>query len=406
MPTSSLRVIVTGFIGHQRLLGGVAWDYLNFVLGVKRLGHDVYYIEDSGCWPYNDVEGPLRGDWTDWNPQPTVEHLSKVMSAFGLDGKWAYHFPPKSEWFGLSSTERNEVIKTADVLINVAGTLEKPWDYRTIKKLVYVDTDPVFCQIGAAAGADSKIMKQRLDAHDVFFTLGEGLSANDAIPKLERKWNTTKYPIVLDHWRDDSHDSMSGDGFTTIMNWSSYETLTYHNERYGQKDVEFMKFIELPRKVFPSSLEVALYKPRVKSSRDFSVSVPLDILETSGWKIVDASEVCPDFHTYRRYIQQSKAEWSVAKGGYVVGKSGWFSCRSACYLAAGRPVVVQDTGFSKVLPAGEGVIGFSTFDEAEAGILEVEANYQRHAKAAEDIAEAYYDSDKVLNQLLETAMDQ
>lgn len=403
MSISSLRVIVTGFIGHQRLLGGVAWDYLNFILGFKRLGHDVYYIEDSGCWPYNDIEGPLRGDWTDWNPQPTVEHLSRVMSAFGLHGKWAYHFPPKSEWFGLSSIERNEVSKTADVLINVAGTLEKPWDYRTIKKLVYVDTDPVFCQIGAKAGADSKIMKQRLDAHDVFFTLGEGLSANDAIPKLDRKWNTTKYPIVLDHWRD---DSLSRNGFTTIMNWSSYETLTYQDERYGQKDVEFMKFIELPRKVFPSSLEVALYKPRTKSSRNFSVPVPLDILETAGWKVVDASQVCPDFHTYRQYIHQSKAEWSVAKGGYVVGKSGWFSCRSACYLAAGRPVVVQDTGFSKVLPADEGVIGFSTFDEATAGILEIEANYQRHAKAAANIAEAYFDSDKVLNQLLKSAMDQ
>lgn len=403
MTASSLRVIVTGFIGHQRLLGGVAWDYLNVVLGFQRLGHDVYYIEDSGCWPYNDVDGPLRGDWTDWNPQPTVEHLSSIMSAFGLDHKWAYHFPPKSEWFGLSTTERKEIIQTADVLINVAGTLEKPWDYRPVKKLVYIDTDPVFCQIGAHAGADSNIMRQRLNAHDVFFTLGECLCANDEIPNLDLKWNTTKYPIVLDHWRD---GSPSGDGFTTIMNWSSYDTLTYHNIRYGQKDAEFMKFIELPRKTFPTSLEVALYKPRLKSSRDFAVSVPLDILETSGWKIVDASEVCPDFHSYRQYILQSKAEWSVAKGGYVSGKSGWFSCRSACYLAAGRPVVVEDTGFSKVLPTGDGVIGFATFDEAEAGIRDVESHYQHHAKAAYDIAEAYFDSDKVLNRLLKIAMDQ
>ena len=120
MTASSLRVIVTGFIGHQRLLGGVAWDYLNVVLGLKRLGHDVYYVEDSGCWPYNDVDGPSGGDWTDWNPQPTVEHLSKVMSAFGLDHKWGYQFPPKSEWFGLSSIERKEIIETADLLINVS----------------------------------------------------------------------------------------------------------------------------------------------------------------------------------------------------------------------------------------------------------------------------------------------
>ena len=401
--TSSLRVIVTGFIGHQRLLGGVAWDYLNVVLGFKRLGHDVYYIEDSGCWPYNDVDGPSNGDWTDWNAQPTVEHLSRVMSAFGLENQWAYQFPPKSEWFGLSSVKRSEIIQSADVLINVAGTLENPWNYRAVKKLVYIDTDPVFCQIGAETGADSKIMRERLDAHDVFFTLGECLSATDAIPDLGRKWSTTKYPIVLDRWRD---DSFSGNRFTTIMNWSSYDALTYRNKRYGQKDVEFMKFMELPQRVFPTPLEVALYKPRIKSSRNFAVSVPLDSLETSGWKIVDAAEVCPDFHSYRRYIHQSKAEWSVAKGGYVVGQSGWFSCRSACYLAAGRPVVVQDTGFSRVLPVGEGVIGFNTIDEAEAGIREIEANYRRHANAARGIAEAYFDSDKVLDRLLEIAMRQ
>jgi hypothetical protein len=402
MTASSLRVIVTGFIGQQRLLGGVAWDYLNVILGMKRLGHDVYYIEDSGCWPYNDVDGPSGGDWTDWNPQATLEHLNKVMSAFKLENKWAYHFPPKSEWFGISNIARRELIESADVLINVAGTLEKPWDYRTIKKLIYIDTDPVFCQIGAESGEDSIVMRRRLNAHDVFFTVGECLNTNDEIPKAGYHWNTTKHPVVLDQWRDHTPPT---NGFTTIMNWSSYESITYRNKRYGQKDAEFMKLINLPQKVFPTVLEVALYKPRVRSPRNFAISVPLDILETSGWKIVDASEVCPDFYTYRRYIHQSKGEWSVAKNGYVVGRSGWFSGRSACYLAAGRPVVVQDTGFSKVLPVGEGVISFSTVDEAEAGIREVEANYQRHAKAAQDIAETYFDSDKILNRILDITLN-
>jgi hypothetical protein len=298
--------------------------------------------------------------------------------------------------------KRREIIETADVLINVAGTLERPWDYRAAKKLVYIDTDPVFCQIGAEIGADSKIMRQRLDAHDVFFTLGECLSSNDAIPRLDRPWNETKYPIVLDQWRA---GSAGGNRFTTIMNWSSYGSLNYRDQCYGQKGAEFMKYIELPQRVLPISLEVALYKPGLKSSRDFAVPVPLDRLAESGWKIVDAAEVCPDFQSYRRYIHRSKAEWSVAKGGYVLGRSGWFSCRSACYLAAGRPVVVQDTGFSKVLPTGEGVIGFNTLAEAQAGIREVEANYRRHAKAAQDIAEAYFDSDKVLRRLLDIAMN-
>ena len=400
MAVSSLRVIVTGFIGQQRLLGGVAWDYLNVILGMRRLGHDVYYIEDSGCWPYNDDGGPSGRDWTDWDPKATVEHLKKVMSAFDLGDKWAYHFPPKSEWFGVSNVKRKQTVESADLLINIAGTLEKPWDYRKIKRLIYVDTDPVFCQIGAES-ADS-IMRQRLNAHDVFFTVGECLNHNDEIPKIGYNWHTTKHPVVLDQWRD---PPLTTNGFTTIMNWASYYSVTYGTRSYGQKDAEFMRFINLPRKIFPTSLEVALYKPKVKSPENFAVQVPLDTLRTSGWKIVDASEVCPDFSSYRRYIQQSKAEWSVAKNGYVAGRSGWFSGRSACYLAAGRPVVVQDTGFSSVLPVGQGVISFSTPDEAEAGIREVETNYRRQAKGAQDIAEAYFDSDKVLKRFLDIAMN-
>ncbi|HWP58455.1 MAG TPA: hypothetical protein VNL14_11245 [Candidatus Acidoferrales bacterium] len=402
MAPSSLRVIVTGFIGHQRLLGGVAWDYLNVVLGLKRLGHDVYYIEDSGCWPYNHDGGPSGRDWTDWNPRPTVEHLSRVMSAFDLQDRWAYRFPPKSEWFGMSDARRKEIVRSADALINVAGTLEKPWDYRSVGKLIYIDTDPVFCQIGAVAGADSAIMSKRLDAHDVFFTVGECLNANDEIPKAGRKWNTTKHPVLLDQWRN---DSPPGSAFTTVMNWSSYDPIAYQSRRYGQKDVEFVKFIDLPRKLFPTRLEIALYKPRLKTPRSFSVSAPVDDLERAGWKVVDAAEVCPDFESYRRYIRQSKGEWSVAKNGYVAGRSGWFSGRSACYLAAGRPVVVQDTGFSALLPVGEGVVAFTTLEEAQAGIRCVEADYARHANAAREIARAYFDSDKVLRRLVEIAMN-
>jgi hypothetical protein len=177
--------------------------------------------------------------------------------------------------------------------------------------------------------------------------------------------------------------------------------------------------VSLPRKVSPTTtLEVALHKALVwPADREDDVNnvsdlvqndqkpTPPEVLERFGWRIVDPMKVCPDLNSYRRYIQTSKAEWSVAKNAYVNGKSGWFSCRSACYLAAGRPVIVQDTGFSQVLPVGEGIISFDTLDEAEAGIREVEGNYNRHAKAAQDIAEAYFDSDKVLNRLLDIAMN-
>jgi hypothetical protein len=207
--------------------------------------------------------------------------------------------------------------------------------------------------------------------------------------------------------------------FTTVMNWTSYKPLRYNRHTYGQKDIELQRFIELPRQVTPTVIEVALSQtphlnwqtadrslpPVVRDLVRHQVHrTPSDLLAALGWRVVDPRQVCPDLESYRRYIEASKAEWSVAKHGYVQGQSGWFSCRSACYLAAGRPVVVQDTGFAKAIPVGEGILSFRTMEEAIAAIREVEARYTRHARAARAIAEAYFDSDKVLTRLIEEAM--
>jgi hypothetical protein len=186
------------------------------------------------------------------------------------------------------------------------------------------------------------------------------------------------------------------------MNWSSYYPVAYQGCTYGQKNVEFKRFLELPGRVAPTDLEVAVRVAGPKRRR-----VPQDLaarLARHGWRVVDPAEACADLDSYRRYIESSKAEWSVAKNGYVVGQPGWFSCRSACYLAAGRPVVVQDTGFAGVIPVGEGVLCFRTLEEAAAAIQEVQANYSRHARAARAIAEEYFDSDKVLTRLIDEAL--
>jgi hypothetical protein len=396
---SSLRVIVSGLIAQHRELGGVTWDYLNVVLGIKRLGHDVFYIEDSGGWPYSFDGGPSGNDWVAHDPKPTVEYLAGVMAEFGLGNKWAYYFPPNSEWFGLSDEKRKELIESADVLVNVSGTLEKPENYRRVRRLVYMDTDPVFTQINIAEG-NSEI-RDRVNGHDVHFTVGECLG--EGFPDTGHRWYPTKHPIVLSEWRSSLPHRNT---FTTVMNWTSYKSITYRGRKYGQKDVEFLKFMSLPQKVLPTMLEVALHKPHLRwPSNNDQTSTPPEALQQLGWRVVDSTEVCPTFGSYRQYIQRSKGEWSVAKNGYVDGKSGWFSGRSGCYLAAGRPVIVQDTGFSRVLPVGEGVISFNTFAEAEAGIREIEENYSRHARAARDIAEAYFDSGKVLNRLIDIAMN-
>src|SRR5439155_14462567 len=164
-----------------------------------------------------------------------------------------------------------------------------------------------------------------------------------------------------------------------------------------QKDVEFLGFLELPGQVAPTVLEIAVNEGKTRRT-------PRALLAHKGWRVVDPEAVCPDLDSYRQYVESSKAEWSVAKNGYVVGQPGWFSCRSACYLAAGRPVVVQDTGFGAVLPVGEGILPFSNVEEAIAAIQEVESHYGKHAKAARAIAEEYFDSGKVLSRLIEEAL--
>ena len=381
---SSLRIIVTGLIA-QYPLGGVTWDYFQYVLGLVRLGHDVYYLEDTGQWPYNPLEGGVSKG-CEFN----VAYLSGLMSRFGLADKWAYRFPWQSQWFGLPEAKRREVLHSADLLINISGTLEHPEDYRQLPRLAYIDSDPVFTQVKLARGQMD--FRKLIDVHDVHFSFGEHLSA--AVPDTGHRWCPTRQPVVLSEWHPSTPHR---DVFTTVMNWTSYNPVVYNGQTYGQKDVEFLRFLALPSLVNPTVFEIAVNEGKTRHA-------PRTLLVHKGWRVVDPEVVCPDLESYRYYVESSKAEWSVAKNGYVVGQPGWFSCRSACYLAAGRPVVVQDTGFSAVLPVGEGLMSFTTVEEAVAAIRHVEANYTRHAKAARAIAEAYFDSDKVLTRLITEAL--
>ena len=383
---TTLRIIVTGLIA-QYPLGGVTWDYLQYVLGLKRLGHDVYYLEDTGQWPYNPIEGGLAKDCT-WN----VRYLADVMSDFGLNDRWAYRFPWQSQWFGLSDIMREDIVRSADVIINVSGTLDRPEAYRQAKRLVYIDSDPVFTQVKLARGQAD--FAKLIDSHDVHFSFGERVSESTAVPTTGHRWRRTRQPIVLAEWRPSTSHSAR---FTTVMNWTSYKPLVFRDQSYGQKDVEFLRFMTLPRAVAPVELELAVNAGKTNRT-------PYDLLARNGWRVSDPNVVCSDAEKYRAYIQESKAEWSVAKNGYVVGQAGWFSCRSACYLAAGKPVVTQETGFSEFLPVGRGLLSFSTPDQAAAAIKEVEGNYQAHATAARALAEGYFDSDLVLGRLLEEAM--
>jgi hypothetical protein len=407
--TQRLRIIVTGLIAQHPSLGGVAWDYLQYPLGLHRLGHDVYYFEDSGEWPYNLDGGPTGDDWVARDCSANVTHLSKVMARFDLADRWAYHFPIAPRWFGLSDAKRREVLRTADLLINVSGTLARPADYRSVGRLAYIDSDPVFTQIKLVLPRGHLSFQKRVAEHDVHFSFGERLSST--VPNTPYTWLPTRQPVVLAEW---SAPVAPGPAYTTIMSWTSYRPLRYRGQIYGQKDLEFPKFLGLPLVRPDTTFEVALNATEHVQweSEDRSAAQdppgtrvrPSDRLTGAGWRVVDARAVSADLDRYRSYVLSSRGEWSVAKHGYVKGRPGWFSCRSACYLAAGRPVVVEDTGFGAVIPTGRGVLSFSSLDEAAEAIRTVEGDYVHHASAARDLAAAYFESGFVLSHLIEQAL--
>lgn len=406
---SKLRIIVTGLIAQHPSMGGVAWDYVQYVVGLAQLGHDVYYFEDSGEWPYLLIPGASGEDLIARDPSANVAHLASVFSQFNLQDRWAYRFPIEDRWYGLSDQNRREVMDTADVLINVSGSLEDPEKYRKVKRLAYIDSDPVFTQIRLALG-EPKLLK-RVDAHDVHFTFGEHPS--DRVPRTGHAWLPTRTPIVTSLWHP---STPTRNAYTTVMSWTSYQPLQYQGDSYAQKDVELLRFVDLPRRVTSANLEVALGQTQHVEWQTEASEMPLavhewlrereafqpsELLAHMGWQVVNADKVCCSLDSYRRYIESSRAEWSIAKHGYVAGQSGWFSCRTACYLAAGRPAVVQDTGFTSVIPTGAGLLAFRTMEETIAAIDDIEANYAKHSLAARAVAESFFGSDKILTRLID-----
>jgi hypothetical protein len=411
MNSSGLRIVVTGLIAQHPMLGGVAWDYLQYPLGLGLLGHDVYYVEDSGEWPYNLDGGRTGSDWVATDCSANITHLRSVMTRIGMQDRWAYRCPLDGRWYGLADSTRNELLRTADLLINVSGTLVHPEAYRSIPRLVYIDSDPVFTQVRIASGDEA--FSERVAVHDIQFSFGEAFSDN--VPKTTYRWIATRQPIVLDEWQpaDDYREVV-----TTVMSWTSYKPLQHAGVTYGQKDLEFQRFLDLPRWLPEIRFEVALGNTEhsnwssAKGNLTHSVRALLhdnpqlsacDLLARMGWGVTGAYSSCGSLDAYRDYVRTSKAEWSVAKNGYVQGSPGWFSCRSACYLASGRPVVVQNTGFDRVLPVGEGLFSFQTLEEATSSLLEVVANYGKHSIAAREIASEYFGAEKVLGALITAA---
>ena len=382
-----MRIVVTGLLG-QYAFGGVTWDYLQYLLGFRGLGHDVWYLEDSGAWPYDPVRQTYGEDST-YN----TDYLHGIMTEFGFGDRWIYRNGATGKFHGAGETAARDVIKNGDLLVNVssAGWL-KDYDFG-VKHQMFIDGDPMFCQVGLLDPKNADYAA-RVRAHDSHFTFGLNVGRPGCLaPETGIRWKKTVQPIALDQWP--VQDDIVADRFTTVMNWSSYLPIEFEGKSYGQKDLEFEKFKLLPKQT-PQRLEMAMGQG-IGSKR------PTEELRSLGWIILEAGDVLPDHRSYREFLRTSKAEWSVAKHGYVAGRTGWFSCRTACYLALGRPAVVQETGWSDTIPAGEGLLAFSTLEEAVAAIADINDHYAEHQAAARALAVQFFEAKKVCADLLAQA---
>ena len=374
--------IVCGFYMVRYPLGGMLSGSLQWLVALHRLGHEVYVAEkatwSNACY---DLSSDVMTDDCAFG----FGAVSRLLERFGLDGRLCF-VDVHGTHHGIDARSMQQVFDTADVFVDM-GT-HGAWLLEAERSgvRVLVDGEPGWTQMRmeqrVATGGETP-------AYDAYYTVGQNVGApGNMIPTAGLTWRTIFHPVVPGLFAG-LPASGSAAPYTTVMNWQSHDVLEHGGRSYGQKDVEFERFLELPREV-RVPLEVAVSGRRV----------PLARLEDAGWRVRDAHAATRSFDVFRDYVGWSRGEFSVAKNVFVETRSGWFSDRTAAYLAAGRPAVVQDTGFSEHLPCGEGLFAVRDADEARAAIEEIESDYERHSAAAEAIAREYLDADVVLPRLL------
>ncbi|HXG16241.1 MAG TPA: hypothetical protein VNK50_08345 [Calidithermus sp.] len=382
-----LTLVVLGTMGGCPW-GGHTWSFLNWLRGFQRLGHDVWYVEDQLAWPYD----PERETVTD-DCRYALRHLAECLGRIGLADRWAFRLRsrPDACW-GLSSAALDALYRSCDALLNVTGATELRDEHLAAPLRVYLETDPVTAELRLAAGDERT--RRALGAHHVLVTYGENYGSPDCgVPLDGLAFRTTRQPIDLDLWP--MVFTPQAPCFTTIGNYRQEgNDVEYRGQVFRwSKHWEWEKILDLPRRT-GQRFELALNVDRPEDRQR---------LERYGWRVVSPLRFSLDvFGAYRTYIQQSRAELTVAKDQNVRLRSGWFSERDACYLASGKPVVAQDTGFSNILPTGDGLWAFRTVDEAAAAVEAVNADYERQAKAARALAEEYFEAGRVAAALLRT----
>ena len=379
-----LRLVVLGMMGRCPF-AGQTWLFLNWLRGLSRLGHEVWYVEDDSVWPYHPGHNQITADCS-----YAVAHIAGTLDRIGLRGRWAYRLAGTHDGcHGLSAGDVAALYRTCDALLNITGATDLREEQMAARLRVYVETDPVTAELRLANGDEHT--RTAFALHHVIATYGENYGAPDCgVPLNGVRYRTTRQPVDLELWPSVEDSTLP---FTTIGNWKQEGTdVAYRGDVYRwSKHHEWEKFIDLPR----------------RTSQPFHVALKIDDpadrerLVAHGWSVTSPVEMSLDiFGRYPDFIRRSRAEWTVAKDQNVRLRSGWFSERDACYLASGKPVVAQDTGFSNVLPTGEGLFAFRTMEDALAAIDEINRDYERHCKAARGIAEELFEARGVAGRFL------
>ncbi|MQA89844.1 MAG: hypothetical protein GEU90_06370 [Gemmatimonas sp.] len=377
------RIVIAGSLAQRPGKGGHAWVFLQYLLGFQRLGWDVLFLdrlEPEMCYDASGEPAPLERS-------ENLHYLLRVIGAYGLEDSFAV-LDGQGRSVGLSKAHVIAQVRESALLINVMGFLQDPEILDAAPTRVFLDIDPGFPQMWQDLG-----LARPLSGHDRYVTIGENIGRPDCtIPTCGIDWITTPQPVVLDEWR--TGESTPWTGFAGVGAWRGpFAPIEYRGATYGLRVHEFRNFFDLPRatrETFTIALDI-----------DPADARDIKALHSAGWSVVKPQVVVAEPWTYREFIHRSSAEFMVAKGMYVRSNSGWFSDRSICFLASGRPVLAQETGFSRQLPVGNGLIAFSTLEEAADGAAAIAADPRRHGRAALSVAREHFDSDRVLTGMLE-----
>ena len=380
--------IVVLHLAVQYPFAGVVWQLLHHLVGFRQLGLDVYYIEDHRSHAYNPAIASVTSD-----PTENLKLVGGVLDRFGFGGKWAFLDSFREQFIGMSREQCAELIRDADAVVNLCGATEAREEHAQSRCLVYLETDPGVFQLEYKRKVPSAVALAK--AHQLFFTYCANIGAPDCLlPASDLKWHPTRPPVLLDEWRPGVGPAEPL-AFTTVGTWrNSGSDMEIRGETYyWSKHVNFRKVLDVAGRAGQP----------IEISTDLNSGPDYDQAIAGGFTIKPVVPMSLDIDVYREYVSSSRGEFTVAKDIYVRPRTGWFSDRTVCYLAAGRPVVTQRTGFEKFVPVGEGLLGFDTPDEAVEAIGEINSDYRRHARAAREIAVEYFDALKLLDEIAEAA---